>query len=103
MEANEGLISNEDGIEAIVISPSNPNLIYIGTYGGGVFQRTIDPETIVPNPQEISLNRTRLSFGAVPGTASSSQTVLIDNSGGSILNWTATDNADWLNCVPLST
>jgi hypothetical protein len=102
VEVNEGLPSDLESIEAIVISPANSNLLYIGTYGGGVYQRTIDPETIILNPPQISLNRTRLFFGAAAGTTTPSQNFLIENSGGSTLNWTITDNADWLSCTPLS-
>jgi hypothetical protein len=65
-------------------------------------------------PPEIMLNRTRLNFGSVPqsGAASDtlkaanlttgSQTILINNSGGGILNWTVTlsQDASWLTCTP---
>jgi photosystem II stability/assembly factor-like uncharacterized protein len=99
---NEGRPYNLGSIEAIVISPANPNLLYIGTCNGGVFQRTIDPETIVPNPPKISLNRTQFFFGTVSEITTPSQTFSIENSGGGTLNWSITDNADWLSCTPHS-
>jgi photosystem II stability/assembly factor-like uncharacterized protein len=102
VELNEGLPSYLDSIEAIAISPANSNLLYIGTYGGGVFQRTIDPDTIIPTPPQISLNRTQISFGAAAGTTVPPQTFLIENCGESTLNWTITANAAWLSCTPLS-
>jgi len=98
MEMNEGLLEYLVGIKAIAISPANPDLIYIGTYGGGVCQRTIDPETIVPYPPKISLNRTEFFFGAAAGITTPSQILLVENSGVTRLNWTLTINSYWLHC-----
>jgi photosystem II stability/assembly factor-like uncharacterized protein len=98
LEMNEGLLEYLVSINAIAISPANPDLIYIGTYGGGVCQRTIDPETIVPYPPKISLNRTEFFFGAAAGTTTPSQILLVENSGVTRLNWTLTINSDWLHC-----
>ena len=51
----------------------------------------------------ISLNRNQLTFGVdKAGNHSPSQTFLISNSGGGILNWTISDNTSWLNCSPTS-
>jgi len=51
----------------------------------------------------ISLNRERLNFGGtVNGSSPAQQTFFIDNSGSGTLNWTLSDNADWLSCSPLS-
>ena len=51
----------------------------------------------------ITLDRTRLDFGAVrPGVNPGSQTVAIGNSGSGTMNWTVSDDAGWLNCTPLS-
>jgi len=102
LKLNEGLPSYLDSIEAIAISPKNSSLLYIGAYGGGVFQRKIDPDTIIPTPAQISLNRTQFFFGATAETAAPSQAFLIENSGESTLNWTITANAAWLSCTPLS-
>jgi photosystem II stability/assembly factor-like uncharacterized protein len=98
LEMNEGLLEYLVSINAIAISPANPNLIYIGTYGGGVYQRTIDPETIVPYPPKISLNRTEFFFGAAAETTTPSQILLVENSGVTTLNWTITVSNDWLHC-----
>ncbi|MCP4709236.1 MAG: BACON domain-containing protein [Planctomycetes bacterium] len=63
-------------------------------------------------PPEIMLNRTHLNYGSIPqaGTTSNSpnfanlttgpQTVLLNNIGGGILNWSVTKDADWLTCTP---
>ncbi|MCP4213090.1 MAG: hypothetical protein GY765_00470, partial [bacterium] len=57
-------------------------------------------------PPEILLNRTHLNYGSVPETdnstllTTSTQTILINNTGGGVLNWTATDDADWLILSP---
>ena len=52
---------------------------------------------------EISLNRTRLNFGViVNGTSPAAQPFAIDNSGIGTLNWTVSDNAGWLSCLPAS-
>lgn len=55
------------------------------------------------SPAQISLNRTELSFGAdSAGNQTSAQSVLITNSGGGILNWSISDNTQWLYCTPIS-
>jgi hypothetical protein len=49
----------------------------------------------------ISLDRDELNACAVTGGASTGdQTFSISNSGEGTLNWTVTDNADWLHCSP---
>ena len=54
-------------------------------------------------PPRISLNRTYLNFGANPaGHQTGSQRFLINNSGGGILDWSISDNAQWLSCTPTS-
>jgi hypothetical protein len=46
----------------------------------------------------ISLNRTRLTFGAITsGEMTAPQELFINNSGKGILNWVITDNVNWLN------
>lgn len=55
------------------------------------------------NGSKISLNRTRLYFAVnTNGTKTSTQTVLISNSGTGTLSWTATANASWLKVTPAS-
>jgi len=52
---------------------------------------------------KISLNRTSFNFGGVTGgTVTGGQTLLIDNSGGGTLHWTASPSAAWLSCSPSS-
>jgi hypothetical protein len=52
---------------------------------------------------KISLNRTEFNFAATTGgTATSAQTLLVDNSGTGSLEWTATPSASWLHCTPSS-
>jgi hypothetical protein len=52
---------------------------------------------------EISLDRTRLNFGATTsGSSSDSQTFSIENIGTDTMNWTAASDASWLSCSPLS-
>ena len=54
-------------------------------------------------PARISLNRTKLNFGATtPGFSSDSQTFSVDNSGNGTMDWTISDNTSWLSCSPLS-
>jgi hypothetical protein len=56
-----------------------------------------------PPISHISLNRTYLNFGAdTSGIETGSQDVLIANTGEGILEWTISDDADWLNCTPTS-
>lgn len=52
-------------------------------------------------PPEISLDHTLLNFGAIRSvTASGAQTVMIGNSGGGALNWTAASSSSWLRVSP---
>ena len=65
---------------------------------------------------EIFVNRDRLNFGSVPVNSTnkivppsgsghlttSTQALLIDNSGGGTLNWSISTDAGWLSCTPLS-
>ncbi|NIM14600.1 MAG: hypothetical protein GTO45_21505 [Candidatus Aminicenantes bacterium] len=54
-------------------------------------------------PTQISLSRTQLNFGAyTDGIQTDPQSFLITNSGIGTLNWTVSDNANWLNCAPTS-
>ncbi|MCP5101726.1 MAG: BACON domain-containing protein [bacterium] len=51
----------------------------------------------------ISLDRSRLNFGAVvSGAVPGSQTFSIENSGTGTMNWTVSDNATWLSVTPSS-
>ncbi len=55
------------------------------------------------SPPEITIARTQLNFTAVTsGSKTGSQDVMLGNSGGGTLNWSATDSASWLNCSPAS-
>jgi ELWxxDGT repeat protein len=54
--------------------------------------------TVANIPAHISLNRTRLNFGAVlGGIHTGPQEIFIDNTGVRTLNWTLINNAAWLN------
>ncbi len=54
-------------------------------------------------PPSISLNRTSYNFaGTTGGTVTGGQTLLIDNSGGGTLQWTASPSTTWLSCSPSS-
>lgn len=51
----------------------------------------------------IALSRNKLFFGAnTAGSATSSQTFSISNSGDGTLSWTVTENESWLSCSPTS-
>jgi hypothetical protein len=54
-------------------------------------------------PPHILLNRERLNFGLVIGDSQTgSQRFLISNSGGSILNWSASVSDGWIQVSPLN-
>ncbi|MCP4217192.1 MAG: hypothetical protein GY765_21285 [bacterium] len=48
----------------------------------------------------ISLSRTQLNFCAVGSAYTGAQKVLLENSGGGTLNWTAVTDPVWLFCTP---
>ncbi|MCU0289311.1 MAG: M28 family peptidase, partial [Acidobacteria bacterium] len=57
----------------------------------------------VPQVPIISLNRTKLNFGAlIGGVKTGTQEVWVRNSGNGNLNWLVTDNVAWLSCTPIS-
>jgi len=53
-------------------------------------------------PPKIMLNRQGLNFGVAPGGTTRAQTVIISNSGGGTLNWTASADAEqtWILVSP---
>jgi len=54
----------------------------------------------MPDPI-LNVSRDRLNFGYILGSAAPpTQSYLVSNSGSGALNWTATDDAEWLNCTP---
>jgi hypothetical protein len=53
------------------------------------------------NPK-IKLNRSKLYFGASGSKITSSQKILVSNSGTGTLNWSASDNKSWLSVSPKS-
>jgi streptogramin lyase len=54
-------------------------------------------------PPEIYINQNQLNFGYVlGGNYPPAQAITISNTGGGTLNWTVSDNADWLSCNPAS-
>jgi phosphodiesterase/alkaline phosphatase D-like protein len=66
---------------------------------------------VLNNEAKLSLNRTRMNFGAVPNSSGSSesffditynQTLLINNIGGNTLSWNISDDASWLSSSPTS-
>jgi len=76
-----------DDVDGLIIldisSPSAPQLL-------GIYNPAQQPL--------ISLNRTRLNFGAViPGEMTAPQEFFINNSGKGVLNWVISDNVNWLN------
>ncbi len=57
----------------------------------------------IGGPPQIVLNKTRFNFGYIKNGASPcGQTLLIYNSGGGTLNWTAEADASWINLNPTS-
>lgn len=55
----------------------------------------------IPTPPEISLNRTALNYGAIPGgSTTGGQLLLIENTGGGTLNWEIDGDASWLSVSP---
>ncbi len=58
--------------------------------------------TAAPTPT-IGLSATTLSFSAVQGGSNpANKTISVSNSGSGTLNWTATENANWLSLSPAS-
>jgi hypothetical protein len=57
--------------------------------------------TRILKPPTISLSKANLYYGSTSGgTSSKTQSVLISNSGGETLNWTAAPQQSWINVSP---
>jgi hypothetical protein len=55
------------------------------------------------DPPHIVLNRTRLNYGSIIGGAQTgSQTLLIENSGGGVLDWNASVSDSWIEVTPVT-
>jgi hypothetical protein len=80
-----------NGAHTIKVSASN---------GSGMTQEA-EITVMVANVTYMSLSRNRLNFGAdTAWTKTGDQSFLIDSSSGVPLNWTITDDAEWLECTP---
>ncbi len=83
------------------------NVVYYKIAGVNVKGVTGNPVTVGVNSGGgngipiLDVSRTQMNFGAsYTGTTTPSQTFLISNTGGGLLNWNISDNADWLSCSP---
>ncbi len=85
-------------------APSASCLVRISEAAGGTPSDASNAVfTISAATPAIALGRTRLDFGAVAGdVVTKSQTVMLDNSGGGTLAWTAASNRTWLSVAPAS-
>ncbi|MDE2312442.1 MAG: hypothetical protein KGJ93_05165 [Patescibacteria group bacterium] len=71
--------------------------------GGGYQPQKLSWVLTTPLPPTISLNPTSFSFaGTVGGFTPSTQNLVVGNSGGSTLNWTATTGQSWCHVSPSS-
>ena len=58
--------------------------------------------SFILGPPAIHLNKTKLNFCGLGGIWTSSQPVVVSNSGGGTLLWTAASNQSWLMAAPAS-
>jgi hypothetical protein len=88
------------------LSAGSDYQIKITEVSNGTVSDTGNTFTISDSPgshPEIFLNRSQLNAGAViSGASTGSQTFWVSNSAAGTLNWTITDNADWLAANPAS-
>lgn len=55
------------------------------------------------DPPHIVLNRTRLNYGSIiGGVQTGSQTLLIENSGGGVLDWNVSVSDSWIEVTPVT-
>jgi hypothetical protein len=106
-----------------VIDVSNPTLPYLeGNYnepgdGSDVFAKApyiylatgtagkliILEQSFSDQSPQVLLDRTNMRFNVTnAGIASGAQSFIVDNAGDGILNWSVSDDADWLHCSPAS-
>jgi len=64
-------------------------------------ENSAEVAVVMPFPPTISVNKSVLNFGAMQGGVSTqSQSVVVGNSGGGTLNWTAASGQTWLGVTP---
>lgn len=84
------------------VGPHNGIITIVGTGAANSPQSVAVTFDITAGPTPtIGLSATALSFSATRGGANpTNKTVSVSNSGGGTLNWTATENANWLSLSP---
>jgi len=85
-------------------APSTKALVRITQVSGDYPSDVSDAVFTINAPSPtISLSHTRLNYGAiVGGVATAAQTVIVGNSGGGTLNWTAASNQTRITVAPIS-
>ncbi|MGD2093338.1 MAG: choice-of-anchor Q domain-containing protein, partial [Candidatus Aminicenantes bacterium] len=92
---SQGIYEDQRGYARPVNIPGIPNVSDGSDIGAYEYEFSSSPY--------ISLNRTQLNFGGdTAGTNTGPKTFFISNRGGGTLNWSVTDDADWLYCTPTS-
>ena len=64
--------------------------------------REVNPVVVPPTPATIGLDKSSLTFSALPDAAPDTQTITISNSGETPLSFTVSDDAAWLTVTPTS-
>ncbi|MBC8197012.1 MAG: carboxypeptidase-like regulatory domain-containing protein [Candidatus Marinimicrobia bacterium] len=101
IETNSGTILS--GNSNINISIIRTNLA-VGTYSGNILftsnggNQTVNVNVTIPNEPIISVSSSNLDFGSTTNT----MTFDVSNSGVNDLNWTISDNQDWITTTPNS-
>jgi hypothetical protein len=79
----------------------NYNLIYVANGESG--KLLVLQSEMLPTPPRIQLNRTAMDFAATDsGTVAIPQTFFISNTGEEALEWSISDDQQWINCSPSS-
>jgi hypothetical protein len=85
-------------IKNLIIFNTN-DLVPLDEWGTPVSTNTYNGNDFGCNPTALStikLNREKLNFGVIGGTASPSQNITIENSGSGSLNWVISSDSGWL-------
>ncbi|HSU14349.1 BACON domain-containing protein [Longimicrobium sp.] len=104
--ASGSLASNAGAQAALSVSTAG---LAAGTYhatvtltapGAGGSPRALAVTLAVSAPPAVSVNPASLSFSAAQGSNPATQSVIVTNTGGGSLVWTASSNAAWLAATP---
>src|ERR1039458_8359469 len=89
-----------DGLNRLIriAYPDSTTIIYTYDSDGNRLSQVITNSAV--SQPTVGIDKTSLSFTVAAGQSSQAQTVVVTNTGGGTLQWTAVPTASWLVATP---